>query len=281
MNRSLYQKVIRFIQIDFDYLKVSMPLMGKIKNILFTDWSIFKNLLINNNVKYRNSYNNLYIESDTPYATKTFLAATYDFYIETQRLSILPPKPIIIDIGANIGQYSIAVKSFFPKAELYSVEPDPNVFKLLMNNTKSLKSITTYNYALASKTGSIDFYVNKEFSEWSSIIKQGYNVNKIRVKAIKGDTLFANLKYIDLLKIDVEGAELEVIRGLVKTLKKSKYLLIELSLSRNKIDPGSSTLLNFLLFNNFYFYSVGRIFSDGIGRNQGAVDIIFKNKLYD
>ncbi len=100
------------------------------------------------------------------------------------------------------------------------------------------------------------------------------------VNAKKGDDIFQSLKKIDLLKIDVEGAELEVIKGMKNAMKKSKYVLIELSLDRNNSDPGSNKVVREMLNNNFHIYHIGRIFSPGVGEQQGAVDVLFKNVNY-
>lgn len=281
MKRNIFQNIFRFLQIDLYYLRVDLPFSTKLENIFYADLQVIKNLTFRSNTFSPVAFNNTLIEYDTPYATKTFLAAVYDFFVESQRRSLFSSKPIIIDIGANIGQFLFATKSFFPNALVYSVEPDPEIFKILKKNSKSLNNVKLFNFAISDTEGPADFYVSSEFSEWSSLKKSSSSSKKVKVETILGDKIFSHIKNIDLLKVDVEGTEFKVIKGMKKTLQKSRYLIIEVSLLRNKEDPGSSKLIKFLLDNKFYIHSIGRVFSDGLGKKQGAVDIIFKNILYE
>lgn len=275
------KKIYRFIQIDMQYMIVSRPLIEKVINIINTNLKIIKNLTFSKKKFKSLKFNGQNVIYDTPFATKTFLAAIYDFYHESQKGRIFTSKnPIIIDIGANIGQFLYATKTFYPGAEIHSVEPDSRIFKLLRQNSKSLNSIFLYNYALSNVNKKMKFYVSDDFSEWSGLKKiKGKKYHEILVEAKKGDEIFQKIKKIDLLKIDVEGSELDVIKGMNGTLKKSKYVLIELSLDRNSSDLGSSRVIQEMLNNNFYIFHIGRIFSPGVGEQQGAVDVLFKNKV--
>jgi FkbM family methyltransferase len=215
------------------------------------------------------------------FATKTFLAACYDFYVTTQKLTIFSKNPVILDIGANIGQFAFAVKSFYPDASLYSVEPDVDIFAILKKNFSHSKNMKLFNVAIASNNNSRTFYKSKKFSEWSTLEtpKDHENYITTKVDTTTGDTLFKELLNIDLLKIDVEGAEREAIVGMSKTLSKAKYVLIEVSLQRDPIDKNTSLLLKHLLQSGFSLFRIGRIFTYASGQEQGAADLLFKNKL--
>jgi FkbM family methyltransferase len=144
----------------------------------------------------------------------------------------------IVDVGANIGQFTNAVKYWYPNSIVYSFEPDPDVYKVLLSNTISLRNVHTYNLALAESNGILKFY-KSDFSGISSLIKSSDKQICIEVSADTADSVLGDLNDIDLLKIDVEGAELRVIRGAHNILKKSKYLLVEMSFDRN-VDGGSN-----------------------------------------
>jgi FkbM family methyltransferase len=190
--------------------------------------------------------------------------------------------PVIIDIGANIGQFLYATKTLFPKSKVYSVEPDSSVFSILQKNAKNYSGVKIFNNALSKVGKTLKFYISKEFSEWSSLKRlDGKEYREIEVVAVRGDTLFNNVKKVDLLKIDVEGAEYEVLLGMPKLLKRSKYLLLEVSLDRTPTDIGSSKVFKLLLDSNFSIYRIGRMFSAGMGKEQGAVDILFKNMTFN
>lgn len=270
---------LRFFEIDINFLDVPLSLLYRLQLILKTNLTIGTNLFFR-----KKNYSGITLAGktyfyDTPFATKTFLTAVYDLYIVSRRKEILSIKsPVIIDIGANIGQFMFACKTLFPDAKVYSFEPDFSVFEMLKKNATNFDNVKTYNLALSNVKKKMKFYVSNEYSEWSSLKKidgKEYKINTVHTD--KGDNLLKNIKEINLLKIDVEGAEYDVISGLTKTLERTNYLLIEVSLDRNNDDKGSSKLLSFLLQNNFHIHHIGRMFSEGRGGKQGAVDILFKN----
>ncbi len=277
----MINRLFRFFQIDLQYFLLPLPFLESIRNIFFTDFSLIINLLKGKKKFFAPvRLNDKKVFYDTPYSTKTFLAAIYDFYVESQRNTILESNSVIVDVGANIGQYMTAAKTFLPDARVYSFEPDTEIFNILKNNAAQYKNVKVFNLALSDKEGIEKFYKSVEFSEWSSLNKSAISgeSKEVKIKTNVGDKVLKDLSEIDLLKVDVEGAEFKVIKGLTKTLKKSKYLLIEISILRNRDDLGSSELIKYLLDNGFYIYSIGRVFSAGIGREQGAVDILFKNR---
>lgn len=275
----LIKKIIRFFQIDLQYLcieKISLPI--RIKNVIFTNIAILINIIINSKKFYKVKINGKKINYDSKYATKSFLVAAYDFYNETRRSSIFLKEPIIIDVGANIGQYLFAIKALVPDAKVYSIEADPLIYKILKENASQLTNVKVYKKILSDKIGCINFYICKKFSTWSTLIKPE-NITfyrKTKVNVVDGDRLFSRLKSIDLLKIDVEGAEWQVLNGFKKTLRKTNYILIELSISRDKTDQGSSKIIKYLLNHGFHIAHIGRIFVNGVGMEQSAANILFK-----
>lgn len=274
------KRVSRFFQIDLQYIIVGPgSFVDKIRGVIAVDVSIVINVLFRKMVFSSISTNGKKIYFDTLFCTKTFLAAIYDFFIESNTLSILPKKPVIVDVGANTGQFLIAAKSYFTDAKIYSFEPNPEAFNILKKNADQFHSVHLYNYALADRRKSITFYINKNLSEWSTVLKpkDPENFSKLNVQTDQLDSLLPKLSKIDLLKIDVEGAELAVLKGSIKTLKKSKYVMVEVSLMRESQDTGSSKTVMFLLKNNFRLFSIGRIFTYGAGYGQSAADVVFIN----
>ncbi len=146
----------------------------------------------------------------------------------------------IIDVGANMGQFAIASSYIYPSAKIYSFEPDPDIFKILKENTKDNNGIILFNKALGSSTGTLDFYRN-DYSHASSalpihenqkkLVPGTSNVSKISVEV---DTLAGFLAENDLskpvlLKLDVQGFEKEVLKGAGEKIKVVDYILFETS----------------------------------------------------
>ena len=122
----------------------------------------------------------------------------------------------IIDIGANIGTCTIFMSYMFPKAKIYSFEPDSSTFKLLKTNIElnHRPNITLINQAVSNKSGHTAFY-SCQASGLSSLSKTllPYKVNKTNVALTTIPDLMMkyDIKNIDILKIDAEGAEFDIL----------------------------------------------------------------------
>lgn len=144
-------------------------------------------------------------------------------------LELLDRDDIFIDVGSNIGYYTIlAAKIVGPRGHVISLEPVPETANILRLNIKlnELKNVTIIQKAAwASRSlinvhiprGSFGFASIKRFSGYPSIITD----------AVPLDDICNGLSRIKLIKIDVEGAEWEVLQGAIDTLKKTSALLIE------------------------------------------------------
>jgi len=145
-------------------------------------------------------------------------------------LKYLKPGMVFIDIGAHIGYYSM-LSSFIvgEKGMVYSFEPTPKTYQILKQNIKR-KNIIINNYAVFSKETTIKFNdYGSKYSAFNSfkearldklILKNLTPVN-INVKTITLDKYIEIQKIQpDFVKIDVENAELEVLKGAKKTIEK-------------------------------------------------------------
>lgn len=141
----------------------------------------------------------------------------------------------IIDIGANKGQFLKVARHFFPKAFIYSFEPIPKLFQRL-NNFKS-QNINVFNIAVGNSIGEFDFHLNSytHVSSFLDISKENetYPKDSIKTIRVKQDTLvnlFKSLviKGVTLLKLDVQGFEMEVLKGGANTIKTHiNYIIVE------------------------------------------------------
>jgi FkbM family methyltransferase len=133
-------------------------------------------------------------------------------------------KGIFIDVGANIGKYAVMVgRRLKNKGKVIAFEPMHENFEILKKNIKlnDLDNVVIpLEVALGNREGNINFYIDSEgIGGRHSLVKK--TKNKIKVKVRKLDNVLKELKIkrVDLIKIDVEGAEAEVLKGAVKTLK--------------------------------------------------------------
>ena len=150
-------------------------------------------------------------------------------------ISIFKPteKEIIVDVGANVGYYTVNLAPLVRKGKVISIEADPESCEILKTNCKlnNLSNVEIYNCAAADKKGEVTLYQSDTHSGINSIFLENSpdlkNKNTV-VQTVTLDSLLENEKRIDWMKVDVEGAELSVLRGAKDTLQKTKRILIEI-----------------------------------------------------
>ena len=180
---------------------------------------------------------------------------------------LISSKDHVVDIGANIGNHSIAFSKISKK--VYSFEAHPRTFEILKFNTDKYKNIKIFNIGISNKKGSL-FFKNiittniggKKLSKTGSIKSQ---INKLD-KIIKSD------KKIKLIKIDIEGHEHEALLGMKKLLSNNNSLILlefcEESIAKRR------KIINFLRDNKYlhsYYFSKEKKIS-----NLGYLDLLIK-----
>ncbi|QWD20097.1 FkbM family methyltransferase [Polynucleobacter paneuropaeus] len=141
-----------------------------------------------------------------------------------KRILVGEDSPIILDVGSNIGRYTKKVLANNPTAIVYAFEPHPQTFQELSKNMAGIKNVYTICSAVGSDDGVVSLYDyassdgSSHASIYKGVIEDVHHAPSIRHETAltKLDT-FCRAKGINkifLLKVDVEGNELEVLRGL-------------------------------------------------------------------
>jgi FkbM family methyltransferase len=134
-------------------------------------------------------------------------------------------KPIIVDCGSNYGVSIVYFKSLYPGAKIIGVEADPHIFKLLNSNIKArnYQDVSLINKAVLANAngGTVSFY--SEGADGGRVHTIEHNKAKVEVEAVCLDDLFD--EQIDFLKIDIEGAETEVICSCTKLDRVSQVFI--------------------------------------------------------
>ena len=152
-----------------------------------------------------------------------------------------------VDIGANIGFLSlVAWSKIGNNGNIIAVEGNKRIASFLKKNVELNKANIKVLNVIVGEKNSYAGIQNRKADDMNQVVKVG----KIKMKRL--DDICRDLKTINLLKIDVEGYELPVLKGGVKTLKKTKLILLEIldSLSK-KYSYSSNDLKDFLEKNNF------------------------------
>lgn len=157
-------------------------------------------------------------------------------------ISLLKPGMTILDIGANIGYYTlIAAKVIGEKGKIFSVEPEPHNYGLLCKNVNINKynNVTAINKAISDREGKIKLFLDgNNFGCHSlSISNVKNNMKCVEVECTTLDTLCREnlISCIDLIKVDVEGAEGHVFRK-ADTVLKQKNLKIFMEFYPDKLE---------------------------------------------
>ncbi|MDX2108628.1 MAG: FkbM family methyltransferase [Verrucomicrobiota bacterium] len=173
--------------------------------------------------------------SDIPTFYQVFLNKEYDFTV------VKSPK-VIIDAGANIGMASIYFANRYPDAKIIALEPEQSNFKLLETNVAPYPNVVPVHAALWHKNEEINL-VDPSLGKWG-FMTEAKNASErstgdVRhaVKAMTIDRLMHSysLERIDILKVDIEGAEREVFSDSSAWIENVDAIIIEL---HERMKPG-------------------------------------------
>lgn len=162
--------------------------------------------------------------------------------------------PVIFDVGALIGETVLYFKDQYPQAKIVAFEPSPRSFKLLKRNVlqNHLRDVRVVNAAAGSRIGKAKFFIDKNpNSPWGrgDSLKENKFSNLLFSQTVQVPTVklsgYIHQK-IDLLKLDIEGAETEVITEIEPKLKYVNQLLFEFHHSRFNVQNNLQTILSVL-----------------------------------
>lgn len=126
-------------------------------------------------------------------------------------------EPVVIDIGANVGFFSLATFSKFPKAKVYSFEPHPYCFNVMSNYQQTFAHLNwnIFQKAISDQNGEIVLNTStvSGFTTMASVFDRGSKKESFSVKTTKLDSFISEngIRHIDFVKMDCEGAEYSII----------------------------------------------------------------------
>lgn len=172
---------------------------------------------------------------------------------------------VILDIGANIGWYSIVLrKNITRNVSIYAFEPEPLNFELLEKNVATNHAqVKPVNKAVAEKAGHLTLFLyHAKNSGRHSLLDINQETNKsIQVETVRLDD-FLERENIDpgrvkFVKIDIEGYEFFALKGAVKLMEKLPYMFLEFSpASIRKGGQDPADFIRWLAQFQFNFYNI-------------------------
>jgi FkbM family methyltransferase len=166
-----------------------------------------------------------------------------DLDLDLARLTVDQPVRTIFDVGGNFGQTALRFASAFPMATIFSFEPVPTSFEHLIRSTKHNERIRPFNLAMGDAAGTVMMHLTDSAGS-NSIVRVGSGIGAVGVSIDTIDGFASRQKtgMIDLLKIDVEGYELQVLRGASQRLSEGRvrFVFAECVFSPNSEMPHTS-----------------------------------------
>lgn len=173
------------------------------------------------------------------------------FIDDIYKIAFDTPSPYILDCGANIGLSVIFHKFRYPAAKIIAFEPDPVNFNFLAKNISEFgfKDVELRNEAVWKENGTLTF--TSDGTLGSKLFPASENRNVVNVKATRLKDLL-NTK-IDFLKIDIEGAEYEVLKDCGDSLRMVQHLFIEFHGYFNRMNE-LTEIIQLVQDNGFAYY---------------------------
>jgi len=177
-----------------------------------------------------------YHNSEEYHHLKREIFSHNEYYFETDN-----PAPVIIDAGAHIGLTTFYFKSLYPQAKIIAIEPNPDLFAILEKNVfeNQLQDVTLINGALDETAGTQELFVDSSKNQWWSTgsFTKGAWTRQQESEPILVETWplseFITQK-IDLLKLDIEGAEHRVLKTSIESLAVVDQILMEYHSTKNQ-----------------------------------------------
>lgn len=169
----------------------------------------------------------------------------------------------------------------WPTSQIDCFEPDPNPFELLKEKYQESQHISLFNYALGEEEGELPLFLGVTSAQNSFLVehnKSAKGSKSVHVKTLNGIYSENNLSNT-LLKVDVQGYELQVLRGGSNILSRLKFILLEVSLAE-LYENGASLddVWSFLRRQGYSYAGIIDQYKDPHSSRILQMDVIFESK---
>ena len=159
-----------------------------------------------------------------------FLGGLYEKYETNLFKRVVSEGMTVVDLGANIGYYTLLLAKLVGRGgKVFAFEPDPDNFSLLLKNVEAngYDNVIPVRKAVSNKTGATKLFLCRENKGDHRIYDSHDGRESITVDVTTLDTFFENEQYpIDLIKCDIQGAEMAALQGMTEIVLKNGSLKI-------------------------------------------------------
>lgn len=207
--------------------------MRYVKSIISKGYSIFSKVVPGFYYPYQFSGGRIYIDITESPMMLACVRGKYEVEKHKALCTFLKPGSTFIDVGVNKGDFSlVAARIVGPNGKVIAFEPEPTNCKWIAKSIKinGYKNIMLYDIALSDQNGTAQLYIGEK-SGWHTLVSgQNYrDRGVINVKTRTLDSFLQDIYFndpIDVIKVDVEGADLHVLKGASNTFSKSKNIVL-------------------------------------------------------
>ncbi len=161
--------------------------------------------------------------------------------------------PLLFDVGGNVGEWTLAARTTWPKARVHVFEPSARHLEELARTVGKLAAVTVNPLALGAEAGSATLYKDTAITGLASMTRRdlahvGLSMDlseTIKVTTLDEYCLAHGISAIDLLKIDVEGHELDVLKGGTRLFQTRAVAAVQFEFGGCNVDTRS-------FFRDFY-----------------------------
>jgi FkbM family methyltransferase len=196
--------------------------------------------------------------------------------------------PVIFDIGSNIGTWTLLVKSMLPAAEIHAFEPLETHNAVFRQSCAGLQNVYLHNYCAGNSNVSGTINISS-YSDSSSLLeatllefehflisKQGEE--QVEIKRLGDMVRSGTLPLPVIIKLDIQGYELEALMGMDELLEAAKYIICEVSFKEYYHgQPQFLDIAGYLIKFNFRIFAFG--YNTPVGQELNQIDILFKRSV--
>lgn len=227
----LFRMLAWSLRLDCEFLFVvpGLPFCAKVRFIFLKYLLFLRDRLSRRAVRSATVFGRRYYYND-----RFGIGSLQRVYCAGWRLKeFLPPQPVVVDVGANLGQFNFFCRHYLGSKRVVSIEPIPECHALLAENSGT--PVDCLRAVVAAEEREVHFHVASD-SQLSSLVTDRAVTygGSVPMKTQRLDSLLetAGIDRIDLLKIDTEGSEMDVLLSGEMTLEKSAAVLVEMSIFR-------------------------------------------------
>lgn len=170
------------------------------------------------------------------------------------------PGGVAIDVGAHSGYFTICLSDAVgPNGKVYAFEASPVIYAELRETVDSnaLGNVLAVNNAVSDMSGQIDFFLAPDWKSEVSSMRSSEG-KRVRVDAVALDAVIPDTLPVSFVKIDVEGAEMKVLKGMEKIIQRDgPVMVIEISDSwLRELGSSSAEVFDFLFKHNYELYEI-------------------------